>query len=348
MIKSSPLAWAMHRRQRVNVLLGLIGFIAVCHYTLSLFSTNSYPQNRNLSIVTNTPEKPAGFSHKGERPTKALVVASMSSDDTSWIQDNIRGWQINRYIGDSEISHPRVPKNKGREAMVYLSYMIDYYDTLPDVMVFMHSQRYQWHNDDPLYDGVPVLQNLQIPYVLSQGYVNLRCVWILGCPAELQLAPEIVNSPGQASQTTQLEYGKAFGELFPNETLPMVVGVSCCGQFALTREKVRSRSREEYIHWRQWLLETPLDDAISGRIFEYSWHIIFGKEAVHCPNAKECYCNVFGLCNLDCGEEGTCGNRWVLPPSSTLPQGWPARGWNGESQDEATLARLRNSSMSPT
>lgn len=29
--------------------------------------------------------------------------------------------------------------------------MIDSYDNLPDVMVFMHNGRYQWHNDDPLY-----------------------------------------------------------------------------------------------------------------------------------------------------------------------------------------------------
>ena len=35
--------------------------------------------------------------------------------------------------------------------MYSLSYMIDAYDNLPDVMVFMHSDRYQWHNADPLY-----------------------------------------------------------------------------------------------------------------------------------------------------------------------------------------------------
>ena len=30
-------------------------------------------------------------------------------------------------------------------------YIIDHYNNLPDVMVFMHSERYQWHNDDPIY-----------------------------------------------------------------------------------------------------------------------------------------------------------------------------------------------------
>lgn len=32
-----------------------------------------------------------------------------------------------------------------------LRYIIDNYDSLPDVVVFMHSGRYQWHNDDPIY-----------------------------------------------------------------------------------------------------------------------------------------------------------------------------------------------------
>lgn len=35
--------------------------------------------------------------------------------------------------------------------MCSCSYMINAYDNLPDVVVFMHSDRYQWHNDNPLY-----------------------------------------------------------------------------------------------------------------------------------------------------------------------------------------------------
>jgi hypothetical protein len=28
---------------------------------------------------------------------------------------------------------------------------MDSYENLPDIMVFMHGERYQWHNDDPIY-----------------------------------------------------------------------------------------------------------------------------------------------------------------------------------------------------
>jgi hypothetical protein len=226
----------------------------------------------------------------------------------------------------------------------------------------MHSSRYQWHNDDPLYgkialqfsldeiadmtsDGVPLLQNLQLPYIISQGYANLRCVWTLGCPSELKLDQQ-GNSDPEAEQSTQSTYPQAFRELFPGEQVPDVVGVACCAQFAVTRDKILERPIEDYKRYRQWLLDTPLDDDISGRILEYSWHIIFGKPHVYCPNAKQCYCNTFGLCNLDCDGEDKCGERWPFPPYSTLPQGWPTVGWDGKSRDQGVLANLRQVAMS--
>lgn len=60
--------------------------------------------------------------------------------------------------------------------------------------------------------------------------------------------------------------------------------------------------------------------------------MIFGMEPVHCPNAAECYCNIFGLCDLSCNE-AECEGRYMLPRWSNLPQGWPYTGWNGQPQD---------------
>lgn len=115
-----------------------------------------------------------------------------------------------------------------------------------------------------------MLKKIQTPSLISQGYTNLRCVWLLGCPAEMKF-----DTPGTPEQTTQTEYPQAFKELFPDQTLPLAIGVACCAQFAVTRETIQSRSKEEYEKWRQWILDTSLPDHISGRIFEYSWHFIF-------------------------------------------------------------------------
>ncbi|MCJ1476855.1 hypothetical protein MMC13_005524 [Lambiella insularis] len=279
------------------------------------------------------------FSPENEKPLlrQELIVASVKGDDTSWLYEHLPSWKPNIYVADNPRAPLTVPKNKGREAMVYLTYIIDKYDRLPDIMVFMHSLRYQWHNDDPIYDGVPMLRALQIPHILATGYVNLRCVWTLGCPSELTL-----QSPSDLPTT--VAYPSAFAALFPSLPLPSVVGVACCAQFALTPSKIHSRPRSDYEHYRDWLLNTDLDDATSGRVMEYSWHIIFGQEAVHCPDAAECYCKVFGHCAWKC-ERDKCGEWWPFPPYATLPKGWPKEGWDGERRGEEELRRMRNVSV---
>ncbi|KUJ22120.1 uncharacterized protein LY89DRAFT_768416, partial [Mollisia scopiformis] len=248
------------------------------------------------------------------------------------------------YVVDNPEAQYTVPKNKGREAMVYLTYIIGNYDRLPELLVFMHAERY---NDDPIYDGVPLLQNLQIPYLISQGYTNLRCVWTLGCPSELKLGErsQETSSDPNSAKTTESAYPTAFKALFPGEELPDIVGVACCTQFAVTRQQIHERPIEDYYRFRNWTMETDLEDGVSGRVLEYSWHIIFGKKAIHCPNAMECYCNVYGLCSLECKEEGRCGERWPYPPFASLPSGWPGIGWDGEPRDAEKLAELRETAM---
>jgi hypothetical protein len=113
-------------------------------------------------------------------------------------------------------------------------------------MIFQHANRYQWHNDDPLYDGQRTLSRLRLPFVKAQGYVNLRCVWTLGCPAEIRplkeyIAPASDNAEVSEEARAGAFYNPAFEELFPGVPVPEVIGASCCAQFAVTAEKTRSQ-----------------------------------------------------------------------------------------------------------
>ena len=62
--------------------------------------------------------------------------------------------------------------------------------------------------------------------------------------------------------------------------MPHVIGTPCCAQFAVSRDQVRKRPLEFYVGALKWLHDTALDDATSGRVFEYIWHIIFGQDPV--------------------------------------------------------------------
>ncbi|GAB7323565.1 hypothetical protein MBLNU13_g07067t1 [Cladosporium sp. NU13] len=261
----------------------LLYLSAVCAFAFVLI----YRSSISWSDVTGSlqPDWPPVGHDQGPEPEVIdepaperimLVVASQTTDNTTWLDGSFPSWERSVYLTDAP-SNLGVPVNKGRESMVYLTYIIDKYDDLPSFMIFQHANRYQWHNDDPLYDGQRMLSRLKLPFVKAQGYVNLRCVWTLGCPAEIRpigefIAPSSDNEVVPEEARAGAFYKSAFEELFPGVPVPEVIGASCCAQFAVTADKVRERPKSDYENYRRWLLETRLPDDISGRILEYSWH----------------------------------------------------------------------------
>ena len=51
----------------------------------------------------------------------AMVVASRTIDNTSWLQSAFPEWEKNIYVTDDPKVGTSVPANKGREGMVYLT-----------------------------------------------------------------------------------------------------------------------------------------------------------------------------------------------------------------------------------
>jgi hypothetical protein len=115
-----------------------------------------------------------------------------------------------------------------------------------------------------------MLRHFQLSYLEKEGYVNIRCAWALGCPNEIKPLEE--EGEHRAAVHAGGSYKHNFELLFPELKVPEKVGVSCCAQFAATKEKIKERKKEDYMRYREWLLKTELDDNISGRILEYSWH----------------------------------------------------------------------------
>jgi hypothetical protein len=54
---------------------------------------------------------------------KELVVASMHWDDVSWLDEFFGDWKKNVYVVNNASAELTVPKNKGREAMPFLTYV---------------------------------------------------------------------------------------------------------------------------------------------------------------------------------------------------------------------------------
>lgn len=141
------------------------------------------------------------------------------------------------------------------------------------------------------------------------------------------------------------------------------VRAQCCAQFVVARDRVWQHSRDEYVALRQWLLDgssdsgidkhlqnsnaAPRDDRVAGRILSYVWHILFIQQGesnaqdsspdvyngvdlerlntLACPRADECYCRLYGRCNLEhYTSPGSCYGQYRLPQDFRLPDDWAA------------------------
>ena len=160
--------------------------------------------------------------------------------------------------------------------MAYLTYVISNYHKLPSTLVFLHAHRsgYRraWHTDAWDHDNVRAVQSLNLSYVQESGYVNLRCNWGPGCK------PENYTPNGHVTKKIWMDVFHL--ENRTEDEVPEMVGQACCAQFAVSREQVMKRPLEDYVSYRQWVIDTELSDDKSGRVMEFLWHVIFGKEAV--------------------------------------------------------------------
>lgn len=238
-------------------------------------------------------------SPSGIGDDKIIVVGKTLRDDTSWVEADLWDWQSAIYTVDANEAELALtetlatPANKGHEAMVYLTYVIDNYDKLPRIITFLHPHRdgflSSWHTDTALHSNVDALRSLNLSFVESEGYVNLRCNWNPGCMEHdrdnQHITPEIWVDVFAKTSTPQ--------SVAP---YPGQIAQTCCAQFAVSREAVRRRPQADYERMREWLLGTEFTDRKSGRVMEFLWQFIFGGYAVHCPEEARCYCDVYGRC----------------------------------------------------
>ncbi|KXT05619.1 hypothetical protein AC578_5620 [Pseudocercospora eumusae] len=271
---------------------------------ISTAATTSLPTATATSSIPDPSDTGTPSSQSQEDPPrKAIVMGKLSSQDTTWVSE-LSDWESAIYIVDlppnaTSPSGHRTEINKSKEALPYLTYIVENYSNFPETAVFVHAHRngwpQAWHNDAKDYDAINMITSLNTEYVQQQGYVNLRCKTDVGCPAEINLN----RDPPNPIKHAELAYPEIYGALFNLSVQDVkaqipIVATPCCAQFAVSREQVWKRSKEEYERFLALISEMEYDDETLGTVMEYMWHMIFGKDAVHCPDVGECYEKVYG------------------------------------------------------
>lgn len=267
------------------------------HHPGQDISKSGSTQPQGLSAIVPLGYQPVTPKPAEQNSSRTLVIASTSQEDTTWLAylDNEPGLSTAVYVVDDSNARLTVPVNKGHEVMVYLTYIIDNYHQLSDVTIFMHAHRVTWHNNDLMFsDAVEMVQRLSSQKVIRDGYMNMRCHLEPGCPDHIH--PSTADDKdGNIPEAVVI--GRAWLELFPAaEAPPAVLSQPCCAQFAVSKARIQNLPLDRYIFFRKWLLDTNLDDRLSGRVWEYIWQYVFGDVEEFCPIESICYCDGYGIC----------------------------------------------------
>ena len=244
---------------------------------------------------------PAGVPKpQGSNYTRTLVIPYQKNEKIAWIEKELGdllaldGLLSTALYAVDDVEAPlHTSKNKGHEVMVYLTYIIEHYEDLADISMFMHSHRWAWHNNELLdQDAAAMVRYLFPERVIREGYMNMRCHWDPGCPDWLHPGAVTINGRKKEEKI----FAEYWGQVFPLDPIPAVLAQPCCAQFAVSRDRIRALPRSRYIELRDWLLRTELSDYLSGRFFEYTWQYIFTGNSVECPAMHICYCDGYGFC----------------------------------------------------
>lgn len=217
-----------------------------------------------------------------------IYQSKPSRSNSGILLTDTASWKLSIYVVDNTSAPIHTARNKGREANAYLTFIIENYYNLPATNVFVHSHRMgfpeAWHTDAVHHDIVRALDSLNVSYIQNEGYVNLRCNLDPGCVGLIIEPRRHVNDtePLDRDGASELAWLDAWPYLnfTDEEEAPVKIGAACCAQFAASRHQILKRPLEDYIRYHQWLMDTTLEDEISGRIMEYSWHMIFGKKPI--------------------------------------------------------------------
>ena len=170
---------------------------------------------------------------------------------------------------------------RGHEAGAYLSFITEHYDDLADYTFFVHASEVQWHNDASAQTQTSI-KSFRFEAVDAMGYANLRCIQQPGCPDSLNpIDPKPVDAEYAYVREAFLPH--LYAELLhvPLAEVPTQIGHMCCGQFVVSRERIRQRPKRHYEQILHWVTYTTFTDNYGiGWSIEKLWHILFGMEAV--------------------------------------------------------------------
>lgn len=233
-----------------------------------------------------------------------LVVAHWK-EDLTWLNSNGLEYVPRVLYQRHDANAPYYSPNHGNEAGVYLQFIVEHYDALPEQVVFLQGDPANHVDMGTLLETIRCLRAGEVPYLSlssmphlpDRNLDNYTGVW---SPAHVAPFHHLVP-----------KCARDFLALFAIEPpADLVVGTYCCATFTASREAIR---RHPLSAWRRLyeVVGTNVDrcvwnervaaaggnvaglaDLNEGFIMEHLWHALLGEPFRSAPNRGDEGCRV--------------------------------------------------------
>lgn len=197
------------------------------------------------------------------------VVVAHYNEDIGWTEhidkNRFRVIIVSKTKQDADIY---IDVNKGFEASAYLRYMHDYYDQLPEHMVFVHGQNTSWHHHRSLKH---IINSLAFE---DEGiaYHNINS------PMPNTFVCDGVEVPdGNHVIIAGLQKWRSCIDIFlPLVLDPQPTDFRCkiCAQFVVSRDLIHRHSKDMYLNWYEKLMSDTRDSKTLACVWEWSWCLV--------------------------------------------------------------------------
>lgn len=180
------------------------------------------------------------------------IIAASKHENVQWLHDMMKilpnEYNLKIYR-PNEIGYQYTTNyEKGFEACMYLRYIIDNYNELPDYIIFIHAHKSSWHIKD-MSKIIPRINYNNLTYK-NLNYDNFEKVY---------LQKNYIDNIYLQLLKKKFEY----------------IDTYCCGQFIVNRDIVLRNDINTYKYFNTWLENTNYENFYTGRAFEYIWFYIF-------------------------------------------------------------------------
>ena len=276
-----------------------------------------------------TPPAPPGRGRTA--PARAVVLASVE-DEVAWALQQVADLCIIPYAHLDNSTRSRafeaVP-NRGREASVYLRFIIDHYDNLPDATLFLHGHYSPgWHSTNI----AEIVRHLrwELPYA-NVNYNPDGGTWVT-----------LEDQEGTGLRKLYNDVRDVWPELFaavsgvPSLPAGGVLSQHCCAQFLLSRDNIRRHpvawyeQALRYLHGGEERYDG--DTANAAIVMEMAWEWVFRADMrsyAHCGTWDCDICAVVTCC-VDGSFARGCANNYAFEPAyhAALQHSYPCGPWD--------------------